>query len=101
MNKSKDISKILLILLVSVFVLIFETLKGKIDVKKDKEMTVHKRSKDYVKRTVYLKEFAKDMRTSGIFNAMYARYKNAVEKNREIIISREHPSISFVLKKNK
>ena len=77
--------KILLILLVSVFVLIFETLKGKIDVKKDKEMTVHKRSKDYVKRTVYLKEFAKDMRTSSIFEVMYERFRNAVDKNREII----------------
>lgn len=77
--------KILLILLVSVFVLIFETIKGKIDVKKDKEMTVHKRSKDYVKRTVYLKEFAKDMRTSSIFEVMYERFRNAVDKNREII----------------
>lgn len=77
--------KILLILLVSVFVLIFETIKGKIDVKKDKEMTVHKRSKDYVKRTVYLREFAKDMRTSSIFEVMYERFRNAVEKNREII----------------
>ncbi len=77
--------KILLILLVSVFVLIFETIKGKIDVKKDKEMTVHKRSKDYVKRTVYLKEYAKDMRTSSIFEVMYERFRNAVTQNREII----------------
>lgn len=77
--------KILLILLVSVLVLIFETAKGKIDVKKDKEMTTHKRSKDYVKRTVYLREFSKDMRTSSIFEVMHARYKNAVDRNREII----------------
>lgn len=77
--------KILLILLVSVLVLIFETAKGKIDVKKDKEMTTHKRSKDYVKRTVYLKEFSKDMRTSSIFEVMHKRYKDAVDQNREII----------------
>ena len=77
--------KILLILLVSVLVLIFETAKGKIDVKKDKEMTTHKRSKDYVKRTVYLREFSKDMRTSSIFEVMHERYKNAVDRNREII----------------
>ncbi len=77
--------KILLILVVSVFVLAFESIRGKLDVKKDKEMTVHKRSKAYVKRTVYLREFAKDMRTSGIFEVMHARYKNAVEQNRKII----------------
>lgn len=77
--------KILLILLVSVFVLAFETIKGKLDVKKDKEMTPHKRSKAYVKRTVYLKEFAKDMRTSNIFEVMHARFKTAIDSNREII----------------
>lgn len=77
--------KILLILVVSVFVLIFQSIKGKIDVKKDKEMTPHKRSKDYVKRTVYLREYSKDMRTSDIFGVMHSRFKNAVEHNREII----------------
>lgn len=77
--------KILLILLVSVFVLIFESIKGKTDVKKDKEMTPHKRSKDYVKRTVYLREYAKDMRTSNIFEVMHARFKTAIDNNREII----------------
>ncbi len=77
--------KILLILVVSVFVLIFQSIKGKIDVKKDKEMTPHKRSKDYVKRTVYLREYSKDMRTSDIFGVMHSRFKNAIEHNREII----------------
>ncbi|MBO5065711.1 MAG: ABC transporter ATP-binding protein [Clostridia bacterium] len=77
--------KILLILLVSVFVLAFETIKGKLDVKKDKEMTPHKRSKAYVKRTLYLRDYAKDMRTSDIFDVMHERYKTAITKNREII----------------
>lgn len=78
-------ARILFILLSMIFVVIFESVKGKIEVKKDKEMTLHKRSKAYVKRTVFLREFAKDMRTSGIFGVMHQRYKNAVEKNREII----------------
>lgn len=78
-------ARILLFLLSMVFVVLFEAIKGKVEVEKDKQMTPHKRTKAYVKRTVFLREFAKDMRTSGIFNAMYARYKNAVEKNREII----------------
>ncbi len=78
-------AKILLILLSMIAVLIIESIKGKVEVKKDKQMTPHKRSKAYVKRTVFLREFAKDMRTSGIFNVMHSRYKAAVESNREII----------------
>ena len=57
----------------------------KLDVKKDKEMTPHKRSKAYVKRMVYMREFAKDMRTSGVFNVLHERYKTAIDRNREII----------------
>lgn len=78
-------AKILLILLSMIFVLIIESVKGKVEVEKDKKMTPHKRSKAYVKRTVFLREFAKDMRTSGIFNVMHSRYKDAVANNREII----------------
>ena len=77
--------KILLILLVAVGVVIAESIKGKVEVKKDKEMTMHKRSKEYVKRTVFLKDFAKDIRTSGIFGVMYNRFETAVENNRAII----------------
>lgn len=87
--------KILLILLLSVLVLLAETKKGKIDVKKDKEMTIHKRSKAYVKRTIYLREFAKDLRTSNVYDVLHTRYKNAVEKNREII-KRYGPKIAFL-----
>lgn len=78
-------ARILFILLSMIFVVIFESFKGRIEVKKDKEMTLHKRSKAYVKRTVFLREFAKDMRTSGIFGVMHERYENAVESNRAII----------------
>lgn len=77
--------KILLILLVAVVVLAVEAFKGKLEVKKDREMTTHKRSKAYVKRTVYLRDFAKDLRTSNVFEVLHTRYKNAVERNREII----------------
>ncbi len=77
--------KILLIMLIVLAVVIAETVKGKLEVKKDQEMTTHKRSKEYVKRTVFLKDFAKDIRTSGIFGVMYNRFETAVEKNREII----------------
>lgn len=78
-------AKLLLILSVGIFVVLAGMAKGKIEVKKDKEMTPHKRSKEYVKRTVFLKDFAKDMRTSNIFEVMHNRFKTAVETNREII----------------
>ncbi len=77
--------KILLILCASLIVLVLEMIKGKIQVKKDKEMTPNNRGKAYVKRTLYLREFAKDMRTSDIFSVLHERYKNAVSKNREVI----------------
>lgn len=78
-------ARILFILLSMIAVLIIESVKGKTEVEKDKQMTPHKRSKAYVKRTVFLREFAKDMRTSGIFNVMHSRYRQAVESNRAII----------------
>lgn len=77
--------KILLILSLSIIVLIIEVIKGKLQIKKDKEMTEHKRAKAYVKRTVYLRDFAKDLRTSDIFSVLHKRYKDAVDNNREII----------------
>ncbi len=77
--------KILLILLFMLPVVAAQALKGKIEVKKDKEMTIHKRSKAYVKRIIYLKEYSKDIRTSGVFNILHKRFSDAVEKNREII----------------
>lgn len=77
--------RLLFVLLFTIAVVIAGTIKGKLDVKKDKEMTPHKRSKEYVKRTVFLRDFAKDIRTSGIYNVMHNRFKTAVDSNREII----------------
>jgi len=77
--------KMLFILLIGLVVVAFQGVKSKLDVNKDKEMTIHKRSKAYVKRTIYLKDFSKDMRTSGIYGVLHARFENAVNKNREII----------------
>ncbi len=76
---------ILLILLTAVPVLTAEVIKGKLQVKKDREMTEHKRGKAYVKRTLYMREYAKDIRTSDIFSALHEKYRQSVEKNREII----------------
>ena len=48
-------------------------------------MTVNRREKSYVQRVVFLKDYSKDMRTSGIFNVMYEKMKRAVKNNIVII----------------
>lgn len=77
--------KMLLLLLTGLVVVAFEGVKSKLNINKDKEMTVHKRSKAYIKRTIYLREFSKDMRTSGVYGVLHKRFEDAVNKNREII----------------
>ena len=77
--------KLLLVLLLILPMLILQAYKGRLDVKKDKDMTFHKRTKAYVKRIIYLKDFSKDMRTSDILAVLHKRYKDAVKNNRKII----------------
>ncbi len=73
--------KILAFLLFALPLLVIESAKGKVEVKKDKDMTFHKRSKAYVKRIMYLKDYAKDMRTSNIFYVLNKRNTDACEGN--------------------
>lgn len=76
-----------LLLIMSLLLLVFFILgyKNKLEIKKDKEMTSNRREKSYVQRTVFLRDFSKDMRTSDIFSVMYRKMKRAVENNRAII----------------
>lgn len=77
--------KILLFLSGMILFIISQSYRNKIEYKKDREMTSNNRKKDYVQRVVFLKDFSKDMRTSGIYNVMKNRFVNAVENNRAII----------------
>ncbi len=77
--------KMLLLLFVALPVVLIQSLKGKVEVEADKEMTYHKRSKSYVKRIMYMREYSKDMRTSGIYGVMHNRYVLATERLRAII----------------
>ena len=65
--------------------IMLESFRNKLEYKKDKEMTSNNRKKDYVQRVVFLKDFAKDMRTSGIYNVMKTRFVRAVDRNCAII----------------
>lgn len=77
----------LLFLLPVVFVFLIETAKSKLVYKRDMEMTKNNRIKAYIQRTVFLKDFSKDMRTSNIFAVLMHRFKAAIDGNVEILRS--------------
>ncbi|MBE6821173.1 MAG: ABC transporter ATP-binding protein [Ruminococcaceae bacterium] len=59
--------------------------KNNVELEKEKAMTPFERQKDYTKRTILLKDFAKEIKTTGIFEVVKKRFNNAVEKNIEVI----------------
>lgn len=73
--------KYLLFLLPVGLVFVVEMIKSKLVYKRDKEMTTNNRIKAYIQRTVFLKEFSKDMRTSNIFSVLMVRFKAAIDAN--------------------
>lgn len=77
----------LLFLAPSVIVFVIEAAKSKAVFKRDKEMTTNNRTKSYVQRTVFLKDFSKDMRTSNIFSVMMKHFDGAIKANIEILKS--------------
>ena len=80
------INPVYLIFLAPVFlVFIIETFKSKQVYKRDLEMTTNNRIKAYTQRTVFLKDFSKDMRTSNIFSVLMHRFKAAIDDNVEIL----------------
>ena len=78
-------AKILFFLIGMIPYMFTQSYRNKLEYKMDREMTSNNRKKDYVQRVVFLKDFSKDMRTSGIYNVMKNRFVNAVESNRAII----------------
>lgn len=79
--------KYLLFLLPVVFVFVVEYYKSKTVYKRDLKMTKNNRTKSYIQRTVFLKDFSKDMRTSNIFAVILLRFKKAIDSNVEILRS--------------
>ncbi len=71
-----------LIFLVPVLLsVVIEFFKSKYCYRRDLEMTGNNRVKAYVQRTMFLRDYAKDMRTSNIFLVMLQRFCGAVEAN--------------------
>lgn len=77
----------LIFLVPLVLVFPIEMFKAKLVYKRDKQMTTNNRIKAYVQRTVFLKDFSKDMRTSNVFSALMIRFRNAIDSNVEILRS--------------
>lgn len=77
----------LLFLLPIALVFVIEIYKSKAVYKRDLEMTGNNRTKAYIQRTVFLKDFSKDMRTSNIFSVMMKRLEKAVDGNIKILKS--------------
>ena len=75
----------LLFLVPTTLVFVIEIAKSKVVYKRDLKMTTNNRTKSYIQRTVFLKEFSKDMRTSNIFSVMMKRFEGAIKANVEIL----------------
>lgn len=70
-----------------IFVFIVELAKSKAVYRRDLKMTTNQRIKAYAQRTLFLRDFSKDMRTSNIFDVIKKRYDNAVKSNIQILKS--------------
>lgn len=71
----------LLFLLPVTLVFVIEVFKSRAVYKRDLEMTTNNRIKAYIQRTMFLKDFSKDMRTSNIFSVLIQRFKAAIDAN--------------------
>lgn len=71
----------LLFLLPVTLVFVIEIFKSKAVYKRDLEMTTNNRIKAYIQRTMFLKDYSKDMRTSNIFSVMIQRFRAAIDAN--------------------
>lgn len=72
---------LLVFILCPVIVMWFRVYKNNVELEKEKEMTPYEREKDYVRRTILLKDFAKEIKTTNIFVVLEKRFRSAIEKN--------------------
>ena len=76
---------LLFFIICPLIVIAIRTKKNNIELEKEKEMTPFERQKDYTKRTILLKDFAKEIKTTGIFTVVKNRFNSAIEKNIKVI----------------
>ncbi len=71
----------LIFLVPLLFVFAVEVLKSRLVYKRDFSMAANNRTKAYAQRTLFLKDFSKDIRTSNIFDVIKGRFDRAVQSN--------------------
>lgn len=76
---------LLVFILCPVVVIAFRVFKNNLELEKEKEMTPYERQKDYIRRTILLKDFAKEIKTTNIFVVLEKRFRRAIEKNVNVI----------------
>lgn len=72
-------------ILCPIVVFIFRVYKNNLELEKEKDMTPYEREKDYVRRTILLKDFAKEIKTTNIFVVLENRFRKAIDKNISVI----------------
>lgn len=81
-----SIDPILLVFLICPLAVIgFRVIKNNLELEKEEAMTPFEREKDYVRRTILLKDFAKEIKTTNIFIVLEKRFRNAIDKNIRVI----------------
>lgn len=81
-----SIDPFLLFFIISpIVVILIRFKKNQIELEKEKVMTPYERQKDYTRRTILLREFAKEIKTTNIFVVVKRRFKEAIDKNIEIL----------------
>ena len=76
---------LLIFLLCPLAVIAFRVIKNNLELEKEEAMTPFEREKDYVRRTILLKDFAKEIKTTNIFVVLEKRFRKAIEKNINVI----------------
>ncbi len=76
---------LLVFILCPLVVMVFRVFKNNVELSKEKAMTPYEREKDYVRRTILLKDFAKEIKTTNIFVVLEKRFRKAIAKNIDVI----------------
>lgn len=76
---------LLVFILCPIVVIAFRVVKNNLELEKEKEMTPFERQKEYVRRTILLKDFAKEIKTTNIFVVIEKRFRSAIENNIKVI----------------
>ena len=76
---------LLFFILCPIIVIAIRVKKNNLEFELEKEKTPFERQKDYTRRTILLKDFAKEIKTTGIFEVVRKRFREAVDNNIKVI----------------